>query len=61
MSEKQEDAAEECCLRCRFYELGTRRCRRYPPTIVLDGANWFPYMGPEEWCGEFYDKETNDG
>ena len=58
------DRCVETCMACRFFENinpeSTNRgwCRRYPPQVLLDGPEsldqWsFPYMEPQNWCGEF--------
>lgn len=40
----------EVCGTCRHYYHGTRRCRRYPPSASTER---FPYIDPEQACGEW--------
>lgn len=44
----------ECCGQCRYNAVG--QCRRYPPTLVVDGhirrAAW-PPITAYDFCGEF--------
>ena len=49
----------ESCKTCRFFrrsalEAGSfAHCHRMPPTPTPDGLATFPYVPPEDWCGEY--------
>lgn len=55
------------CEVCRYFNSASTQCRRFPPiplSLVYVQGNGnctveyhFPYMGGEEWCGEFKRKE----
>ena len=50
----------EKCDGCRYYHWWSRRnsgqCRRYPPKMVDKHADRWPYVEPDDWCGEFEPK-----
>lgn len=50
-----------CCSTCRFYlvpkDCKKGICRRYPPTVNLDGPDVFPVIGHDDWCGEWRGRE----
>ena len=61
--------AMSTCVTCTFYnrrDEGGGHCRRYPPQIMFQGfasgggqsAQYFPFMSPDEWCGEHKDTRT---
>lgn len=41
----------ENCSNCQFYR--NEECRRFPPQIWGDGADSFPYVNKDKWCGEY--------
>lgn len=54
------DAHLEGCGRCRYWaplaaiartDLGT--CKRYPPTMLVEGFQALPQMSRFDWCGEW--------
>lgn len=52
---------EERCENCRYAKLlghiERLICRRYPPSIRVEGRShdsyYFPIVNADEWCGEF--------
>ena len=72
------DTGRPRCGECKFAEPCTppneygKRCCRFPPsvTVILNPStlepNWYherPYVGMDEWCGEFVPapREETDG
>lgn len=55
------------CETCRFWMAfsgsdGNGACRRYPPEWnVIANAATFPLTFASSWCGEYQDKEPEDG
>ena len=57
----QDGPMKACCLKCRFFHLPHRWCRRFPPKIIrmLSGAivSHYPVVDPDGWCGEYRPNE----
>lgn len=34
-------------------------CHRYPPIIKTGENTEFPFVFPDDWCGEFKEEESN--
>ena len=62
-----EGIVERLCKNCIFfisYNPEGGNCYRYPPQLVSESyesgqsqtCQYYPWMQPDEWCGEFKDK-----
>ena len=59
---------KEACESCRFWladpvEGGVGRCRRFPPSPVVEGrlcvSTLFPLVGSGNWCGEYQSRKES--
>lgn len=48
---------EITCANCRYFATpkanSRTECRRFAPVTSDDGGGAFPFVGSEDWCGEF--------
>lgn len=57
---------KECCCNCKYYINGD--CRRRAPQIINEILSdktthmscQFPYVDPNQWCGEYQPKILNE-
>ncbi len=44
------------CEYCKYYSGIDRRCHRHAPVLVGENETDFPYMSPDNGCGDFEKK-----